>query len=72
MDESDSTSAVSIIVRDQEGAFVISTRNELSWNTMRTDGACILHLGQPTDPGTYMVSLYLDGMHVCDLPITIT
>ena len=71
IEASENTVLVSYILRSQDGN-IVSTANELLvWNTMWTEGGCILAPSLPQTAGNYVLSVYFDNMRVCDIPLTI-
>ena len=69
--ESSSFVRVNYLLRGSDGSFVLSVSELHSWNSLWDKGHMVLALPAPVLAGNYVLSIYVDGMHLCDIPYTI-
>ena len=59
------------LLRGSDGNFVLSDSDLHKWDSLWIDGHMILEPPAPVLVGSYVLSIYIDGMHLCDIPFTI-
>jgi len=69
--KSENSILVQYILRNEDGSIHSSTTQSLVWNSMWSKGGCVLSPELPKIAGNYVLSIYLNGMILADVPVSI-
>lgn len=72
VESSEDTIALQYILRTADGLLLQNVTEEAQWNTLWADNVCTLTIPTvPTDPGSYVLSVYFAGGLVAEVEFTI-
>lgn len=63
---------VTYVLHSADGTFISTESAEFVWNNMWVKKHCILQLPVPATTGEFVMTVYFDGMLLCELPLAIT